>query len=88
MAQIEKQQQSNPLQVVELQTTPMPMFNKIVRVKNARSARRLMGKIILEFQKKTINSNDAKTLSYLVSTYLQACSVADIEERIKILENK
>lgn len=90
MAQNEKQKQANALQVIDLKQTPGPgpMFNKIVRVRDARSARRLMGKIILEFQKKTINSEDAKTLSYLVSTFLQACTISDIEERIKFLENK
>lgn len=90
MAQNEKLKQANALQVLDLKGAPGPgpMFNKIVRVNNARSAKRLMGKIILEFQRRTICSDDAKTLCYLVSTFIQACTMSDIEERVKSLENK
>lgn len=90
MTQNEKQKSTKPVQVLNLPQTPgpEPLFNKIVRVRDARSARRLMGKIILEYQKRSITGEDAKTLCYLVSTYLQACTVSDIEERVKNLENK
>ena len=61
---------------------------KPVMIRNAKDCRRLFGKMILGFQRGQIDSGNAKTLSYLLIGFLQSCTQADIEERLKNLEQK
>ena len=68
---------------------PIPLLpGKPVDVRTAQQARRLMGKLIREFQKGVISGKDAKNLSYLVVVYLTACRQDEIEQRVKLLEKK
>jgi hypothetical protein len=59
-----------------------------IRIRTLRDARRLMGRIIVAFQRGEIGGRDAKDLAYLISVYVQVAKNADLEDRIINLENK
>lgn len=66
---------------------PTPRLPKRERpVKNARDARRLLSTIISEFRQGIIQGTDAKTLCYLLSTYVQIQQASELEERLVKLE--
>ena len=44
-------------------------------IRCVRSAKCLLGRLIRGFIRKEINSEDAKTLTYLLSAYIKACEV-------------
>jgi hypothetical protein len=69
-------------------TTPLFGGLKPVTVNDAKSARRLFSRLISGFQKGEIEGQAAKTLSYLLVSFLQACSDAEIERRMDALEKK
>lgn len=80
--------QDKELKLLDMPGPPAPLFKSITRVKTAMDARRLLSRVIAEYQRRTINGTDSKCLAYLVSVFLQSCSLADIEERIQVLEEK
>jgi hypothetical protein len=55
-------------------------------VKNVKDARRLLSRLISEFRAGEIQGTDAKTMCYLLSTYVQITKDTELEERIKRLE--
>lgn len=59
---------------------------KIPRIRTARDARKLFGRLISQFTKGEVASEDARTLCYLLTGYIQACATAEIEERLQALE--
>ena len=66
---------------------PSPSFRpvlggKVPRIRNAKDAKKLLGRLISAFTKGETNSEDARTLAYLVQVYVQACVPAEIEERL------
>lgn len=65
-----------------------PLLEKPIRINKVSSARRLLSKIIYEFQCGTINNQNSKDLCYLLISYVNICSQVDFEERLKNLENK
>ena len=70
-------------------TVPTPLLPmKPVKVVDAQSAKRLFGRLILEFQKGTVKSREAKDLAYLLVSFLQACTQSEIEDRLKRLEQR
>ncbi len=62
--------------------------SKPIRISNLRDARRLLGRLIYEFQKGTIVNQDAKDLCYLVISFCQVLKDCEFEERITNLENQ
>lgn len=78
-----KEQQQTDLQAVT-GTTPYP--RKPVVVRDARSAKRLLGRLIVALQKREITGCEAKDLCYLLSVYVQIHRESDLEERIVKLE--
>lgn len=81
-------EEDNILQMASvLRPTPLlPM--KPIQVVNARSARRLFSRLILSFQKGELVGKDAKDLCYLLTSFLQACEMVSVEERLQKLEDK
>ncbi len=65
-----------------------PLFDPRVKVTNLKSAKRLMSKLISSFISGGIVNQDAKDLAYLVSIYVSIAKDAEIEGRIKLLEEK
>jgi hypothetical protein len=68
-------------------TPPLGLTGRPVTVRDARSAKRLLGKIIVALQKGTVSSYLAKDLCYLLSVYVQICQSSDFEERLEKLEH-
>ena len=65
------------------------IFDKPKRVNNIKAARRLMAKIIYEFQKGSVPDSKAKTLAYLLIKYSELYkteSLEVIEKRLSELE--
>ena len=58
------------------------------RLTNLKDAKRMCSRLIRGFIKGEVNGNDAKTLSYLLSTYVTIAQGSDLEQRLDELENK
>lgn len=67
-------------------TLPPVFPGKPINPRDGRSARRLLGRVIVAFQKGEIDNQNAKDLAYLLSVYVQMCQQVEIEERLKKLE--
>jgi len=67
--------------------TPL-LHGKPIAVTNIRTAKRLLSRLILAFQKGEANGRDAKDLCYLVSIYVQIAKDTELEERLIKLEEK
>jgi hypothetical protein len=68
--------------------TPTHPQRRPVLVKDAADARKLLGRIIFQFQKKEVEDNAARLLCYMLSVFVNICSDTDIEERLRKLEAK
>jgi hypothetical protein len=81
---------TNRLQVLNLKgnsESHPSLLGKPIRISKVRDARRLLGKLILEFQKGNIANQDAKDLCYLVTSYVNVAVQSDFEERLQQLED-
>jgi len=67
---------------------PQPLLDVNIKVNNLKSAKRLLSKLISRFISGEIKNQDAKDLAYLVSVYVSVVKDAEIEQRIKSLEEK
>jgi hypothetical protein len=72
----------------EIKPNPQPLLDVNIKVNNLKSAKRLLGKLISRFISGEIENQDAKDLAYLVSVYVSVVKDAEIEQRIKSLEEK
>ena len=66
----------------------IPLLYRPIRINKIDDARRLLSRLILEFQKGTIQSRDAKDLCYLVVSYVNVASQTDLEARLSAIEQK
>jgi len=65
----------------------IPLLNgRPVRVRKVDDARRLLSRLILEFQKGSIGGQAAKDLCYLVISYVNVAVQTDLESRLSKLE--
>ena len=64
------------------------LLDKPVRIRKLKDAKRLLSRLIHEFQKGTINNRDAKDLCYLIVSFVQIAKDVDLEERINQLEER
>ena len=71
----------------EVTNTP-PLLQKPIRVSKLKDAKRLLSRIIYEFQLGTVTGRDAKDLTYLISQFIVACKEIEFDERIKLIEQK
>jgi hypothetical protein len=81
--------QTVPLKLLNDQGLGIPtprLPGKPIRVQTARQARRLMSRLILEFQRGSVDNKSAKDLAYLIIAYLSSCKSDDLEERVEALE--
>ncbi|MCL4510019.1 MAG: hypothetical protein M1470_02980 [Bacteroidetes bacterium] len=79
------------LQLVKTQSSnenPYPIIEGNLKVRNLKAAKRLMSKLIEAFIAGRVTGNDAKTLAYLTSTYIEVAQAADLEDRLIKLETK
>ncbi len=62
------------------------VMEKPVRVKNLKDAKKLLGRLLVAFQRGEIGGRDAKDLAYLLSVWVQIVKDVELEERLKNLE--
>ena len=75
-------QPKNRLQVVDLSPaiqTPPPPVKRAVRVKNAQQARRLLSRLLTDFQKGDRDTSEVRTLTYLLLSFIQVDKYAKEE---------
>lgn len=63
-----------------------PLISKPVKITKVRDAKRLLSKMIYEFQLGKIENQSAKDLTYMLMTYVNICTQVDFEERLSKLE--
>lgn len=64
---------------------------KAKKIRNIKSARRLLANLIYQFQTKEVTSEDAKTLAYLLIKYSELWKVESFEQfekRLEVIESK
>lgn len=93
MARKRATEQAEAVEVYGDEENPSPPFRPVIpgtipRIRTAKDARRLYGRLISGFTRGEIASDDARTLAYLLTGYIQTCTAAEIEERIEALEKK
>jgi len=71
----------------QVKQTP-PLLKKPVRVSKLKDAKRLLSRLIYEFQLGTLSGRDAKDLTYLISQFIAACKEIEFDDRIKLIEQK
>ena len=64
------------------------IFNRDIKSLKSKDVKRGMSKLIQLYCKKEATTEDAKTLTYMFSTYIQIITQLEIEERLRILEGK
>lgn len=68
-------------EVLSLSTAPRP-----IKVRNLRSAKRLLSRLITQLQAGQITGQDAKDLTYLLSVFVMLVRDHELEERIESVE--
>ena len=64
------------------------IFNRNVRYLKTKDVKRAYSKLIQDYCKGLVSNEDAKTITYMFSGYLQLIRDIEFEERIKIIEEK
>ena len=60
----------------------------VPRIRTAKDARKLYGRLISQFTQGAVASEDARTLAYLLQGFIQSCTAAEIEERLDRIEKQ
>ena len=79
---------TTPMQLIETKQVTSTLLGKPVKIRQLKDAKRLLSKLITEFQKGTINGRAAKDLTYLVISFVQIAKDIDLEDRIQALEDQ
>ena len=64
------------------------IFSRDVKYLKIKDVKRAYSKLIQDYCKGLVNNDDAKTITYMFSGYLQLIRDVEFEERIKQLEEK
>ena len=59
-----------------------------IRVYDGKSARRLLSRVITQFQKGEISDIEAKRIAYMCSVYISPYNTRILEERLRKIEKK
>lgn len=83
----------NSLKVVEVKELPhtphrLNLFNRDVKYLKIKDVKRAYSKLIQDYCKGLVTNDDAKTVTYIFSGYLQLIRDVEFEERLKYLEEK
>jgi len=78
------------VEIKELPQTPprLNLFNREIRYLKVKDVKRAYSKLIQDYCKGTVSNEDAKTITYMFSGYLQLIRDVEFEERLKLLEEK
>ena len=85
-----KQNSLTVVEVKELPETPyrLKLFNRDVKYLKVKDVKRAYSKLIQDYCKGLVTNEDAKTVTYIFSGYLQLIRDVEFEERLKLLEEK
>ena len=64
------------------------IFTRDIKYLKIKDVRRAYSRLIQDYCKGLVNNEDAKTITYMFSGYLQLVRDIEFEERIKILEER
>jgi hypothetical protein len=64
------------------------IFNRNVRYLKIKDVKRAYSKLIQDYCKGLVSNEDAKTITYMFSGYLQLIRDIDFDERLKQIEGK
>ena len=83
----------NSLKVVDIKELPqtppkLNLFNRDVRYLKVKDVKRAYSKLIQDYCKGLIPNEDAKTITYMFSGYLQLIRDVEFEERLGLLEQE
>jgi|GEM_PF-1301264 hypothetical protein len=83
----------NNLEMVELKELPktpyrIKIFSRDVKYLKVKDVKRAYSKLIQDYCKGTVQNDEAKTLVYMFSGYLQLIRDVEFEERLKELEER
>ncbi|MBK6913012.1 MAG: hypothetical protein IPH11_04850 [Ignavibacteriales bacterium] len=83
----------NSLQVVEVKEIPetpgrLRLFTRDVRYLKVKDVKRAYSKLIQDYCKGLVTNEDAKTVTYMFSGYLQLIRDVEFEDRLKEVEEK
>ena len=86
-------QMKNSLKVVEVKELPqtparLKLFNRDLKYLKVKDVKRAYSKLIQDYCKGLVNNEDAKTITYMFSGYLQLIRDVEFEEKLKLLEGK
>ena len=86
-------EKTNSLKVVDIkelsQTPPrLNLFNRDVRYLKIKDVKRAYSKLIQDYCKGVVTNEDAKTIVYIFSGYLQLIRDVEFEERLNQLEER
>jgi hypothetical protein len=78
------------IEVLELpqQANKISIFNRDVRYLKIKDVKRAYSRLIQDYCKGLVTNEDAKTITYMFSGYLQLIRDVEFEERLKQLENE
>lgn len=81
---------ANKLEVVKLpeQNNKLNIFTRNVKYLKTKDVKRAYSKLIQDYCKGTVTNDDAKTIAYLFSCYLQLIKDVEMEKRLGQLEEK
>ena len=81
---------SKDIKVVELKSPKykINIFSRNVSYLKIKDVKRAYSKLIQDYCKGLINNEDAKTITYMFSGYLQLIRDVEFEERLKMLEER
>lgn len=69
--------------------TPMAeIFPREIKYLKLKDIKRAHSKLIMEFLKGNVKSDEAKTLTYLFTAYIQVINQAETEQRLEAIERK
>ena len=85
-----KRSMNNKLDMVTLpdKKSKVNIFNRDVKYLKVKDVKRAYSKLIQDFCKGTVSNDDAKTVAYLFSGYLQLIRDVEFEQRLNQLEEK
>lgn len=82
----------NKLQVLDLpkdnKTPRLDLFNRNIRYLKVKDIKRAYSKLIQDYCKGIIQNEDAKTMTYIFSGYLQLIRDVEFEQRLNVIEEK
>ena len=78
------------VEVKELPQTPtrLKLFNRDIKYLKPKDVKRAFSKLIQDYCKGLVSNEDAKTITYMFSGYLQLIRDVEFEGRLKQLEEK